>query len=149
MLEDKVADTENKRSQAERLLGKCKNEIETCKKQLVECERIALLLTEPEQAEHFPKLTDFLPETAFSMANISQTQTDTRQRIEGIESEKSKLEKKLSESLIRRMQNYKNNYAAEYAGKGRQRDQDQNTKDKHVPTRHRIRRWNLYRDQPR
>jgi uncharacterized protein YPO0396 len=113
MFEGKVNDTENKRSQAERQLGKLKNEMETYKKQLLEYEKIALLLTEPEQAEHFPKLTGFLPETHLSLRNISQIQTDTRQRIEGIESEKSKHEKKLSESLIRRMQNYKNNYAAE------------------------------------
>ena len=113
MLEGKVDATENKRSQAERQLGKLKNEMETYKKQLLECERITILLSEPEQAEHFPKLNAYLPETPISLGNIFHIQTNTRQRIEGIESEKSKHEKKLSESLIRRMQNYKNNYAAE------------------------------------
>ena len=113
MLEGKVNDTEDKRSRAERQLGKLKNETETYKKQLLECERIALLLTEAEQAEHFPNINGYLPETSISLGNISQIQTDTRRRIESIESEKNKHEKKLSESLIRRMQNYKNNYAAE------------------------------------
>jgi uncharacterized protein YPO0396 len=107
-----IAAKEAERDRLQERIGKLKNESERAAEELSECQRIAGMATDAENA-FFPLVETHLAKKDLALRTIDRLREETRKVIEAGRARMNEAEKKLRGALVAKMQRYKGAYPEE------------------------------------
>ncbi|MDH4164231.1 MAG: ATP-dependent exonuclease SbcCD, C subunit-like protein [Nitrospirota bacterium] len=112
-LRGEIGQKDAEREIKEKKLGKLEESTRRAEEELGACGQIAGMITDAERTSFFPAITEQVQDKEFSLSTIDRLQTETRKGFENRRNRKTEEEKKLRDTIISRMQKYKNAYPEE------------------------------------
>ncbi|MCX9083764.1 MAG: AAA family ATPase [Candidatus Methanoperedens sp.] len=112
IIQKEITDKDKQQGSKQTEMGVINKTITTYEEELKDCNQITEILKD-EQKFHFSKIEKFLPEMEFKIKTIDKLQEETRGNIENSKEDKNKIEEKLRDGIISKMQKYINEYRAE------------------------------------
>jgi len=112
-LRSEIDNAEKKRASKEKKLGNLEEASKRAEEELNICKQLAGTVAETERLEFFPRIAEQIAGKELVVGSIDKLRDETRKSFETGRNKKNEEEKKLRDSIISRMQQYKNSYAEE------------------------------------
>lgn len=112
-LRSEIDNAEKTRASKEKKLGNLEEASKRAEEELKICKQIAGSVAETERLEFFPRIAEQVAGKELVISSIDKLRDETRKSFETGRNKKNEEEKKLRDSIISRMQQYKNSYAEE------------------------------------